>query len=193
MTSRFQIGCTALEAGRSEDPGLVLVGWRDSYDGSYARSIPYHLIDPALGGHPEAGSPGYIVREYQTFKMSTPNHQGWSDGVSSNEFDDCLTPYTDNDDPPCSTLNYLSLRCPEFRIRSMQTFTYRKPGEREFDVRAIYRRVSNNTNGSNSYCRLGKPAINIVKKWNAEVEMQGVPANGFIDSTYVSPYMGPDS
>lgn len=165
------------------DPGFMLVAWSDFWD-DYTRSVIYHLVDSK--GHTIPSDSPYTVREYQTFiYLTPPGNSGTSVNSKPNEFDDSITPYGVNDDPPCDTLSWLARKCSTYVIRSKQTFAYNLPGQPPHMVRKILRRV-----GANSFCQLALPVVDILKNWNAQPAMRGATQSGGGAAYYRSPYMG---
>jgi hypothetical protein len=67
-----------------------------------------------------------------------------------------------------------------------QTFSYGLPNQRQYYVRAVLRRI-----GQNSYCQLAVLTIQFLKKWNRRVLLAGMlPAGVNSPAYWFSPYVG---
>lgn len=172
--------------GQSSAPpeNLMLVGWTDTYSyNAQARAVLYYLFDATSNKRP---SVKYNITEHQTNKSTTSNQLGTSTDTDGNQFDDSITAYNSNNNPPCTPVAYLRGQCPSFIMTSNQTFTYWLPNQRPYDVKAILRRI-----GQNSYCQLAVPTIQFYKKYLTQAALAGMlPLGANATKYWYSPYMG---
>jgi hypothetical protein len=190
----------------SADPNLMLVAMTDSWEfvTTYltGRTIQYILVyanrnaltNTGTNYNPLSSSPLYDVYEHQsnpTFQPDPHTPCGQANNLKSEPcdgFDDLITPITTND-PNCS-----SSSCPP--QTSTQTFSngINRPGQRQYGVRRILRRVARR-----SYCQLLLPEVVISKAKTSQPLLAGFqfqppqPPNQEIYlqiSYYPAPYMG---
>ena len=178
-------GGTPQNQSSAPPANLMLVGWSDTYSNlAQYREIQYYLVD--VTGNKLPSSVKYNVWEHQSNKSTTSNGLGTSEDTNGNQFDDLITAYTANDNPPCTTVAYLTGQCPKFVVSSNQTFTYGLPNQRQYDVNTILRRI-----GQNSYCQLAVPTIQFRKAYKTQAALAGMLPGGVDATTYwFSPYMG---